>query len=93
MTSKGKIWRFYRAYRYLPQYLGIENFEPTYSFYQEVQKRQRENLAFYGFNDEFGVTGSITKKQFPAYFKKDRGQEIDLKGYFADFLKKNFYRR
>lgn len=93
MTSNGKVWRFYRAYRYLPQYLGIEDFEATYTFYQEVQKRQRENQAFYGFNDEFGVNGSITKKQFPAYFKKDRDQEIDLRGYFADFLKKNFYRR
>lgn len=92
-SSVGKVWQFYRAYRYLPQYLGIEKFKPTFSFYQEVIKAERENKPFYGFNDEFGLNGSITQEEFPAYFKKDRSQDINLKDYFADFLKKNFYRR
>lgn len=89
----GKVWQFYRAYRYLPQYLGLEDFPATYKFYQEIQKRQRENKPFYGFNDEFGTSGSVTKEVFPAYFKKRRGEDINLREYFGDFLKKNFYRR
>lgn len=89
----GREWQFYRAYRYLPQYLGIDKFHITYSFYQEIQKRQRQNKSFHGFNDEFGTEGSVTRKEFPAYFEKDKEQEIDLSSYFSDFLKKNFYRR
>lgn len=89
----GRVWQFYRAYRYLPQYLGLDEFPITYSFFQEIQKRQRENKPFYGFNDEFGTGGSITKKEFPAYFKKNRNEDIDFRKYFADFLQKNFYRR
>lgn len=92
-TPEGRVWRFYRAYRYLPRYLGLQDFKITYKFYQEIQQSLRQNKAFYGFNDEFGTRGSVTRKEFPAYFKKDRSQEFDLKEYFGDFLKKNFYQR
>lgn len=92
-TSTGRIWQFYRAYRYLPVYLGLDDYTITYKFYQEILQRLREKKAFYGFNDEFGTKGSVTRKEFPAYFEKDRTEEIDFKEYFGDFLKKNFYRR
>ncbi|MCO4753123.1 MAG: hypothetical protein KC478_01505 [Bacteriovoracaceae bacterium] len=89
-TQKGKVWSFYRAYRYIPQYTGLRGFNPTYSFYQKIQQSLRENKPFYGFNDEFGTEGSITREQFPAFFRKGRNEKINLKDYFGDFLKKNF---
>ena len=49
-----KVWKFYRAYRHLPSYLGWMGFQPSYKFYQEIQVRMNNSKTFYGFNDEFG---------------------------------------
>ncbi|MBC75699.1 MAG: hypothetical protein CME64_06765 [Halobacteriovoraceae bacterium] len=89
-TSKGKVWSFYRAYRYIPQYTGLKSYTATYNVFQQIQKSVRDNTPFFGFNDEFGTKGSITKREFPAYFKKDRNDQFDLKDYFSDIVKRNF---
>lgn len=84
-------WEFYRAYRYIPQYLGYHNFRPTYEFYRQIQSGLRQNQAFFGFNDEFGTKGALTQKAFPQYFQKGRYQDTKLKDHFLDFFRRNFH--
>jgi hypothetical protein len=85
-----KIWKFYRAYRHLPSYLGWGKFKPSYRFYQEIQVRMNKEQSFFGFNDEFGIKGELTKSFFPNYFKRQTEKNIDFKKFFNDYLKKNF---
>ena len=57
----------------------------------EKLRRIKEKKAFFGFNDEFGIKGSITKKSFPNYFSKlEDTKNINYKEFFNDYLKKNF---
>lgn len=85
-----KIWKFYRVYRHLPNYLGWGKFTPSYKFYQEVQVRMNNNQTFFGFNDEFGANGEITKSYFPNYFKRSSETTINLTKFFEDYFKRNF---
>ncbi len=88
--DKDKVWKFYRVYRHLPSYLGWGEFTPTYSFYQEALVRENNNKPFYGFNDEFGFENELTKKYYPQYFQRNKERKIDFKGFFKDYLKRNF---
>jgi len=85
------VWYFYRTYRHLPKYLGWHDFRPTIAFADEIQSRLRDQKVFYGFNDEFGSKGSVSKKAFPNYFKKkNENKNMQTHEYFKDFWKKNF---
>jgi hypothetical protein len=84
------VWKFYRVYRHLPTYLGWGDFLPTYKFYQEALVRENNNKPFYGFNDEFGLGNELTRKYYPQYFQRNKEQKIDFKGFFKDYLKRNF---
>jgi len=88
--SGDKRWEFYRVYRYIPKYLGWIDFKPTYKFYQKLLLHKNQNKPFYGFNDEFGVNGSLTKKAFPNYFKRHLPKEINMKRFIKDYFKENF---
>lgn len=90
-ASKKKNWKFHRAYRYLPRYLGIEKFAITEKFYERVLLAQKESKPFFGFNDEFGIEGALTKESFPSYFNKKNRSNTDLKEYLKNYFKKNFY--
>jgi len=85
-----KTWTFYRVYRHLPNYLGWGEFKPTYKFYQEILIRMNNSKEFYGFNDEFGVKGEITRQYFTSYFQRSRDKKINFKNFFKDYLKRNF---
>lgn len=85
-----KVWNFYRVYRLLPSYLGWGKFKPTYKFYQEILVRTNNHLEFFGFNDEFGIEGELTKQYFPQYFNRDKDKKIDFKGFLKDYLRQNF---
>lgn len=85
-----RVWKFYRVYRHLTNYLGWGKFKPTYKFYQEVQVRMNNNETFYGFNDEFGIDGSITKEFFPNYYKRADQTNTNFKNFLKDYFKRNF---
>lgn len=90
-STKMKEWKFHRAYRYLPKYLGIQDLVITEKFYDQVKLAKKEGKKFLGFNDEFGLQGSLTKKAFPSYFAKENKKTLDIKEYLKNYLKKNFY--
>ena len=86
-------WIFHHAYRFLPKYLGIQDFKITFKFFEEISQSISNNKEFYGFNDEFGNKGEITKKYFPSFFKKKKANTDDLKLYMKNYFKRNFYSR
>lgn len=89
--NENKSWHFYRVYRHIPIFLGWIDFRPSYTFFQEIQNRIKDQKSFYGFNDEFGIKGSITKQSFPNYFSKLKGNRgINYKEFFNDYLNNNF---
>jgi len=90
-NSSDPVWKFHRAYRYLPKYLGIEEFVITKKFYEKVLYSRNEKNTFLGFNDEFGPSGEVTRKAFPTYFSKKKEAQTDFKQYIKNYFKKNFY--
>lgn len=85
------MWKFYRSNRHLPIYLGWNKFRPTKDFYQEIRSRLVDQRPFFGFNDEFGTAGSITRTSFPNFFKKiNDKKDIDFKEFFKEYIKQNF---
>lgn len=88
--SGDKIWRFYRPYRNIPQYLGWNDFKATYQFFQRVSLHRSQQKDFYGLNKEFGINGSVTKKSFPNYYMRQQPEEINFKKFILDYFKENF---
>lgn len=87
-----QYWVFYRVYRYIPQYIGYNFFKADLEFYKEVQKSIRGNVPFYGFDNEFGTKGEVTKKTYPKFYKDKKQSSLDLKQFFLNYFRRNFTR-
>lgn len=85
-----KKWKFFRVYRQIPQYLGWKDFSPTQTTFDDIKAHLDKKKPFFGSNDEFGTSGSITAKAFPSYFERKKPQTIDYKAFFKGYLKGNF---
>lgn len=83
-------WRFYRAYKNLPRYLGWGSWRPDPGFQEDYIAYTERKTPYYGRNNEFGTKGSVTKKNFPNFFKPERQQKVDLKSLMVRYLKENF---
>lgn len=83
-------WRFYRAYKNLPRYLGWGRWRPDVSFHEDYISFRERKKTYYGKNNEFGTKGTITKVNFPNFFKPERQQKVDLKSLLLRYLKENF---
>jgi len=89
--KKGQTrWRFYRAYKNLPRYLGWGGWRPVPEFYEQYVSHRERNKPFYGLDHEFGSDGRVTRKNFPNFFKPERQQKIDLKSLLLRYFKENF---
>ncbi len=83
-------WRFYRAYKNLPRYLGWGRWRPDMLFYEGIVAARERNTPFYGLNSEFGTDGKVTKKNFPNFFKEERQKRFELKTLVLNYFKENF---
>ena len=88
--SGNKMWKFFRVYRQIPQYLGWKNFKPSFKTFNLIQAHLEQKKPFFGSNDEFGPNGSITKVSFPSYFERKKPQNIDFNSFFKKYLRSNF---
>jgi hypothetical protein len=89
--SGDKTWHFYRVYRNLPSYLGWGDFRPTQDFLKKAQYHITQKKPYFGLNQEFGTGGSLTRESFSQYFKRETPQKINLKDFFSDYFRQNFY--
>lgn len=89
--SGQREWEFYRVYRTIPEYLGWGEWRPDADFFSLMNAHISQSKPFYGPNQEFGSSGSITQKSFPNFFTKHQTKPINLKQFFLDYFKENFY--
>lgn len=89
--SNHKIrWRFYRAYKNLPKYLGWGLWRPSPLFQEQYLAGLERVHPYTGPRSEFGPGGSVTKKSFPNFFEKERQRRVDLKALVLNYFRENF---
>lgn len=89
--AKKKVrWRFYRAYKNLPKYLGWGLWRPTPLFQEQYLAGLERDKSFTGSRNEFGPDGRVTRKSFPNFFEKDRQRRVDLKTLVLNYFRENF---
>lgn len=90
-TPKGdRRWRFYKSFKNFPRYLGWGDYSPDEDFFKELKTHNAMNQAFYGPNKEFGPNGSVTRKNFPHFFKEERTKKKEVNSLLLEYLKENF---
>jgi hypothetical protein len=90
-NKKGKIkWRFSKAYKNFPKYLGWGKFRPDMDFFQQMRSSTSLNQPYYGPHGEFGQNGRITRENFPQFFKEERMKKVEMKTLLIEYFKENF---
>lgn len=74
LPSGEKVWEFHRAYRHFPNTFYWKDFAPDDQFHTQMKAHLKNNQAFYGINNEFGESGSLTSQFFKngRSFKKSK---------------------
>lgn len=83
-------WRFFRVYKQFPEYFGWEDFVPTFTTHEIINRSMELEKPFFGSNDEFGLNGKITQKAFPQYFERSRPKDLNIKEFLSNYFKENF---
>lgn len=90
-NKKGEArWRFSKAFKNFPKYLGWGNYRPSEEFYQEMRSSMALNQPYYGPKHEFGPKGKITQENFPQFFKDERQKKVEMKTLLIEYFKENF---
>ncbi|MBT7608207.1 MAG: hypothetical protein HN576_00525 [Bacteriovoracaceae bacterium] len=84
-----KYWKFFRAYRHFPKNFSWKKFIPSYKFFTKMNIHLQHEQEFYGLNNEFGATGSITKQTFKNTFDiaNNNNIKVEIKTHFNKFFK------
>lgn len=83
-------WVFWKAYKDFPKYFGWGKWRPTEDFFQQLRNHQVSNQPFYGNNEEFGINGTVTRENFPHFFRSERTKQINMKDLLIEYFKENF---
>ena len=83
-------WRFNKAFKNFPRYLGWGKFRPDINFSQQLKSHMTMNQQYLGENNEFGPAGYITRENFPHFFRDERKRKIDMKSLLLQYFKENF---
>lgn len=89
-AQKKVRWRFYRAYKNLPKYLGWGLWRPTPTFQEQYLAGLERNKVYMGIKNEFGPEGRVTRKNFPNFFEKNRQKRIDFKTVILNYFRENY---
>lgn len=83
-------WRFAKAFKNFPKYLGWGKYRPELGFTDAYKSQVSMNKPFFGPKNEFGPNGDVTKENFPHFFKAERKKKIDMKSLLIEYFKENF---
>ena len=64
-TNK-KEWYFYRSFSNLKKHFYYGKYRPTHQMIKEARKSAKLNKPYFGSNNEFGMEGSLTRKNLNA---------------------------
>ncbi len=85
--SGKKRWHFYRAYGNLPKLLFYGGYRPSYAMLKSARLALKNNIPFFGINNEFGPTGTVTMKNLDSEFFRQKAKPINFKEIFIQKLK------
>lgn len=83
-------WRFYRAYKNLPKYLGWGLWRPNPAFQEQYLAGLERDKVYIGAKGEFGPEGRVTRKNFPNFFEKNRQRRVDFKTVILNYFRENY---
>lgn len=83
-------WVFWKAYKDFPKYFGWGKWRPTEDFYQQLRNNIVSRTPFYGTSNEFGINGTVTRENFPHFFRSERTKQINMKDLLIEYFKENF---
>ena len=80
-TSKSgeKKWHYYRAYQNLPRLFAYGDYRPTYTMLKSARYAIKNDIPFFGLENEFGPNGEITRKNLKSKFFKEASKTMQLK--------------
>ncbi len=68
-SSGRSFWHYYGQYRMFSDLLGMGG--PIYrNHYRDYQSYQSRHRPYYGPNNTYGTSGSMTRKQYPDFFQR-----------------------
>lgn len=82
--SGERVWRFYRAYRSIPKFLGWDSYRPSKNDYKKSVSYINSEQIFLGPRREFGINGYITKKIYSSVINNIKESEINWKNYIIN---------
>ena len=80
-SSGDKKWHFYRAYKNLPKLFAYGNYRPNYKMLKAARVALKNDIPFYGLNQEFGPNGELTKINLKTRFFKKELKDFSLKEF------------
>jgi len=82
--SGEKVWRFHKVYRHFPKAFFWNDFTPNIDFYDKLKVHQDNDTPYFGLNNEFGTSGTLTRKLVN---HDDKGKElVSFKEHFYKYL-------
>jgi hypothetical protein len=84
--SGNKLWRFHKAYRHFPRLFLWGEFLPSYQFYQDMQAHMKNQKSYHGPKNQFGESGSITKRNVIPLQKAQQKKDIDWKQHIINYF-------
>lgn len=85
-NSGQRFWRFHRAYRHYPELFKWGEWKPSFKFYTKAKIYERNESAFYGLNNEFGTSGSVTKTTYSNLSPTKGLEAINFKKHFIKYI-------
>ncbi len=85
--SGNKVWQFHHAYKLFPLYLNWGAFRPDHNFSKHIRQYVELDQPTFGPNNEFGLKGSVTHKNFRlpenTITRKKNKLKIHLRKFFS----------
>lgn len=84
--SGERYWKFHRAYQRFPNLFFWGDFRPSFSFYKSTKASLKNNIPYFGDQNQFGIDGSITKKALNTEDEQASYIKIKLKKYIKKYI-------
>ena len=81
-----KEWFFYRSFSNLKKYFYYGDYRPTHQMIKEARKSARSNKPYFGLNNEFGMEGTLTRKNLNAKIFNKKKFKVDYEKHFSRFI-------
>ncbi len=83
-SSGGSMWEFYGKYMLMSQMMNWAGFGLSRNHYNNYSSYHNAGRPYYGPRQEYGTTGTVTKKQKPDFFKRKMAKKARSQSRFQN---------